>query len=155
MSRTIKRIVVHCTDSDDSLDIGFREIDQWHKERGWLSKSGISCGYHYIIRRDGSIEKGRQDWENGAHVKGHNKTSIGVVWVGRNQIADKQYQALMKLLRGLMKQYSVDIEDVLGHTELDHLKTCPNLNMLKLRGNLLFQKYDEEVDALIAEIMKI
>ena len=153
-NRNIKKIFVHCTDSQDSLDIGFREINEWHKKKGWLSKSGISCGYHYIIRRDGRVERGRNDWENGAHVKGHNKTSIGVVWVGRNDMSQAQYDVLLPLLRGLMNQYNVDIENVLGHGEVDHFKTCPNLNMLKLRGNLLFTSADKITDQL-KEIMKL
>mgnify|MGYP000216638173 CR=1 FL=1 len=29
--RHIKKVIVHCTDSDDSLDIGYKEIDEWHR----------------------------------------------------------------------------------------------------------------------------
>ena len=152
--RNIKEIFIHCTDSDDSLDIGFREIDQWHKERGWLSQSGVSCGYHYIVRRDGVVERGRFDWENGAHVRGRNKRSLGVVWVGRNEITPKQFKSMLALVRGLMNQYNVDIEDVLGHSEVDHIKTCPNLDMLKVRGNLLFTRTDDMSEELKELIKK-
>lgn len=142
--RTIKKIVIHCTDSDDSLDIGFREINQWHKERGWLSASGISCGYHYIIRRTGVVERGRPDADRGAHVAGHNAESIGITWVGRRELSQKQYESMMALIRGLMHQYTVDITHVVGHYELDSKKTCPNLNMDKLRANLLFPGGDHD-----------
>ena len=152
--RDIKYIIVHCTDSDDSLDIGFREIDQWHNERGWLSGTGISCGYHYVVRRSGKLEKGRPDWEVGAHVKGWNKNSIGIVWVGKKDIAKDQYHTLMATIRGLMNQYRVPVENVLGHCEIDHLKTCPNLHMLKLRANLVFFKA-EDIDDQIKVIMKL
>lgn len=138
--RKISKIIVHCTDSDDSLDIGFREINDWHKQRGFLSPSGISCGYHYVIRRNGSTERGRPDEEAGAHVKGHNANSIGVVWVGRNQIGTKQLETLNAVLWGLLKQYSLEITDIYGHKELFEGKTCPNLDMNKLRANLLFYK---------------
>jgi len=141
--RNIKKIVIHCTDSDDSLDIGFKEINEWHKERGWLSPSGISCGYHYVIRRNGKIEAGRPEIERGAHVKGHNRDSIGIVWVGRKDPSREQYKSLLALTRTIINRHNIDIENVLGHTELDHLKTCPNLSMVKFRGDLLFVKYED------------
>lgn len=138
--RKIKKIIVHVTDSDDSLDIGFPEINEWHKQRGWLSPSGISCGYHYIIRRDGRIEQGRPLEEVGAHVYRHNKDSVGVVWVGRNQIGSRQYQVLLALVRTLINNFDLREDDVFGHSEFDFHKTCPNLDMLKFRGDLIFQK---------------
>lgn len=140
--RPIKKIFIHVTDSDDSLDIGYREINDWHKARGFLSPSGISCGYHYIIRRNGTIELGRPDEEIGSHVKGQNTHSIGIVWVGRNQIDKKQEKTLYVLLRNLLNQYSLEVTDVYGHCEYDSHKTCPNLDMNKIRANLLFFKGD-------------
>ena len=48
------------------MDIGFEEINQWHRQRGWLS-----CGYHFIIiRRSGVIEDGRTTDAVGAHCRG-------------------------------------------------------------------------------------
>ena len=138
--RKIKKIFVHVTDSDDSLDIGFAEINEWHKERGWLSPSGISCGYHYIILRSGRIELGRPLEEVGAHVYKHNRDSIGIVWVGRNQIDKRQYDMLLQLLRTLLNNYNLKEDDVFGHNEFDFGKTCPNIDMLKLRGDLIFQR---------------
>lgn len=138
--RAIKKIVVHVTDSDDSLDIGFREINEWHRERGWLSPSGISCGYHYIIRKNGNVEIGRPEKETGAHVKGHNSTSLGIVWVGRKDITSAQRESLFAMLKGLCNKYNLDpTEDVYGHYELDKNKTCPNLDMVKIRAELVFK----------------
>lgn len=136
--RAINKIVIHCTASDDSLDIGFREINQWHKDRGFLSPSGIHCGYHYIIRRNGTTERGRPDSEAGAHVSGHNAKSLGICWVGLNTPSQKQLETLFALTRGLMNQYKVSIDNVVGHYELFSGKTCPNLDMNKFRAELLF-----------------
>lgn len=143
--REITKIIVHCTDSDDSVDIGFKEVNQWHKERGWLSPSGISCGYHYIVRKDGKVERGRPDDELGAHVRGHNWGSIGISWVGRNDLNESQYATLKALIRGLMNQYDVDIDNVHGHYELDNKKTCPNLNMVHFRAELLFSELEYSI----------
>lgn len=138
--RKINKLVIHVSDSPDSLDIGFRDINEWHKQRGWMSPSGISCGYHYIIRRNGTTERGRPDTEMGAHVKHHNSKSLGIVWVGRKQMDPRQEKTLLVLLRGLMNQYNIPIDNVFGHYELDSGKTCPNIDMNWLRAELLFVK---------------
>lgn len=49
------------------------QVDSWHKANGW---SGI--GYHYFIRKDGTIYRGRPEWAIGAHASGKNSESIGV-----------------------------------------------------------------------------
>lgn len=137
--RRINRIVVHCTASSDSIDVGFREIDEWHRQRGFLSDSGISCGYHWIIRRDGRVERGRPETEPGAHAKGYNSNSIGVVWVGIKQIGFNQRKQLLRVLRGAMDAHGVDILNVVGHNELpDVKKECPVIDMNRLRADLLF-----------------
>ncbi len=49
------------------------DVDLWHKERGW---SGI--GYHFLVRKDGRIYRGRPLNKMGAHVSGMNNCSIGI-----------------------------------------------------------------------------
>lgn len=137
--RNIKKLVVHCTASPDYRDIGFKEINDWHKKRGWKSKSGISCGYHYIIRRNGEIERGRPDQEIGAHAYGTNSNSIGIVWVGTDKISPEQVKSLVSLLHLLMGKYDIDVDDVLGHREaVETDKTCPNIDMNKIRAEIIF-----------------
>lgn len=136
----ISKIIVHCSDSDDSLDIGFREIDEWHRQRGWLSPSGISCGYHFIIRRDSKIEIGRPLEEIGAHCKGHNTGSIGICVVGRKKFDPKQIATLLKKVNDLRAMFKIPIDKVYGHYEFEPNKTCPNMDMVKVRAELLFVK---------------
>ena len=78
-TRDITEVVVHWTGTYIDQDIGAEDVHSWHQARGW---SG--CGYHYIIRRDGTIERGRPINYTGAHAKanGHNNQSIGVSFVG-------------------------------------------------------------------------
>lgn len=78
----IKQVIVHCSYTPPGMDIGAAEIREWHtlpepKGRGWRD-----IGYHVVIRRDGTIETGRPFFEIGAHCKGQNLDSIGVVLVG-------------------------------------------------------------------------
>jgi len=132
--REIKEIVIHCTASPDYMDIGANTIKQWHLDRGWSD-----IGYHYVIRRNGEIEKGRPDDIAGAHARGVNQTSIGVVWVGETQIDVLQEKAMMSLIHFLMGKYNIKIENVLGHCEaVKTSKTCPNLNMNRVRAELVF-----------------
>lgn len=136
--REIGKIVIHCTASPDSLDIGVREVRQWHIDRGWTD-----IGYHILVRRSGVAEAGRSYDKVGAHVAGHNSDSLGIVWVGQDQIAQKQMDTLLVIVRGLMHQYNLSVDDVYGHYELDSKKTCPNLDMNRFRAELLFTKVDD------------
>ena len=120
--RHIDMHIIHCSDTPEKMDIGFEEIDAWHKERGW---SG--CGYHYIIRRDGKIEAGRSVEHIGAHARGHNNNSIGTCLVGRNKFTDDQFKSLNKLHNILSASYPN--MEVLGHRDVDGYKTCPNFEV--------------------------
>ena len=141
--RRVKNVVVHCTATEDSKDFGFRDIDEWHRQRGWLSDSGVSCGYHWVVRRDGRVERGRLESESGAHVAGHNKDTIGVVWVGIKQIGFQQRKQLLKLLRDIIDRHGLSSLDVNGHNEYPGVKKeCPVIDMDKLRADLLFELGD-------------
>ena len=54
-----------------------------HLDNGW---DGI--GYHKVILRSGIIENGRPEFWIGAHVKGLNKSSLGVCLIGSKIFTD-------------------------------------------------------------------
>lgn len=130
------RIVVHCSDTPPDMDIGKAEIDQWHKQRGW---SGI--GYHFVIRRDGMVEKGRDLSEEGAHARGYNHCP-GVCLVGgakrledgslkaESNFTRYQLEALVSLI-DFIREYASDVKlDVVGHHDLPGVdKECPSFNV--------------------------
>ncbi len=139
LRKTTEMIVVHVTATPPSADIGAEEVDRMHRARGW---SGI--GYHFVIRRDGRIEKGREEAAIGAHVAGFNSHSLGVAMVGGVDASGKpehnatpaQMEALEGLLRELVGRYP-DAR-ICGHRDLspdrdhdglvepwEHLKACP------------------------------
>lgn len=117
--RVITKLVIHCSDSKTG-DVN--TIDRWHRERGWSK-----IGYHYIITRDGSIQKGRDEEEVGAHVEGHNKNSLGICLVGVDQFTDLQYSSLRSLVLYLLGSYGLGLEAVRCHYEFNPGKTCPNI----------------------------
>ena len=78
-TRAITEVVVHWTATYTNQDIGSEQVHEWHLQRGW---SGV--GYHYIIRRDGRLQRARPINRVGAHANanGHNNYSIGVSFAG-------------------------------------------------------------------------
>jgi len=127
--RKINKIIVHCSDSPDFRDIGVDEIRRWHVDgNGWSD-----IGYHFVITRSAQIQIGRSVDVVGAHTRGQNADSIGVCWVGRDKPTDAQYMALVGLIVSLLEKFSLDKSKVMGHFEYDNKKTCPNLDMEKLR----------------------
>jgi N-acetylmuramoyl-L-alanine amidase len=128
--RQINRIIIHCTATPEGRDHTAKEIDRWHKAQGW---SGI--GYHYVIRLNGTVESGRPIDKVGAHVKGHNADSIGVVYVGGCDKAMKpkdtrtpaQKLALRGIVDGFKEKYAH--ATVHGHNEFDKGKACPSFNV--------------------------
>lgn len=114
------------------MDVGVKEINQWHKQRGW-----DSIGYHYVIRRNGQIEKGRDESIAGAHCRGYNQSSIGVCCVGgvaedgktpEDTRTEEQKRALVQLVRTLKRKYP--IATIHGHNEFAP-KACPSFNVQK------------------------
>lgn len=123
-----EHIVVHCSATKPSKNIGVRDIRLWHKSNGWLD-----VGYHYIIRRNGVIEEGRSHESIGAHAKGINDKSVGICLVGgcseetgapEANYTEEQMQALLVLLTRLTTVEYPDAK-VIGHRDVDSSKECP------------------------------
>lgn len=134
--REIDHLIIHCSASPPSQDIGASDIDRWHRAKGWLGN-----GYHFVIRRNGLIEshatgsRCRPLDQAGAHVgdcgPGWNKRSIGVCLVGgvdeKNRAEDnftpEQYASLKVLVEYLVRSYP-GIK-VMGHRDLIKLTGAP------------------------------
>ena len=135
--RNIDLIVVHCADTYLRMDIGFKEINQWHLDKGW---SG--CGYHFIVRLDGTIETARNIDKSGAHCKDYNRNSIGVCYVGgkgdNGKPEDTRTNAQKKTLSALIISLQASHPEAIikGHNELSN-KACPSYDVQKDLNNLL------------------
>lgn len=138
--RPVNKIVIHCSATREGDDSVTREvIDRWHKAKGW-----IQIGYHFVVNIDGSIEIGRPISQVGAHVYGHNKGSIGIVYIGgldkkgkpKDTRSPEQKKSLLFIVQ-LLKQLYPEAE-VLGHRDLspdvdgdgvieswEWMKSCP------------------------------
>ena len=136
--RNIDKLIIHCSatrECDDSVNASV--IDRWHKARGWKG-----CGYHFIVLIDGTIETGRMIDKVGAHVKGMNKSSIGICYIGglekdaktpKDTRTPAQKESLLLLIKTLKKIYP---EATLhGHNEFSN-KACPSFDVQSQYKNI-------------------
>ena len=141
--RNINEIVVHCTAtrpdwwSDRSTEEKTREVRQWHLDRGWKD-----IGYHWLIDRDGTVVKGRDESVVGAHVKDHNANSIGVSLFGghggsnddkfQDNFTPEQDASLRQLIRDIKDRHN--ITKISGHNEYAN-KACPCFHVTNWLNN--------------------
>ncbi|SHJ63335.1 N-acetylmuramoyl-L-alanine amidase [Clostridium cavendishii DSM 21758] len=114
-------IVYHHT-ADDNLTP--EQIDAMHKKRGW---AGI--GYHFYIRKDGTIYRGRPENAVGAHAPGVNDKAFGIAVEGNlnnEKLTPQQMKSLIALSRYLMKKYN--IKDLKRHKDVKPTTECPGAN---------------------------
>lgn len=117
----VEYIVVHHTAV--AIDQTVEEIHNFHKNtRGW---SGI--GYHYYIRFEGGIYKGRPDEKQGVHTPGKNSKSLAVCVAGNFSEENllerqEQFESLVAVLKWLKEQYPK--AEIGGHSDYANSQ-CP------------------------------
>ena len=143
-NRRIDTLVLHCAATVNTIDYDAYDIDKWHLNRGW---SGI--GYHYVVLLDGTVQKGRWVDYIGAHVKGHNRHTIGICYIGGlgedrrpayDQMTAPQEESVIKLIQKMLDGYRLDPNHggLLGHNEFPGvMKSCPCMHMDQFRKNFV------------------
>lgn len=134
--RDIREIHIHCTATIEGREFGVKDIDQWHRKRGWNG-----CGYHYVIRLNGDIEQGREEWEIPASMKGRNKSAIAIAYIGgvdeggnpKDTRTEAQKQSMLDLLKRLKNKYPK--AKIIGHNEFSK-KSCPCFDVQNEYGSL-------------------
>ena len=136
--RELTRLVVHHTDTYENMDTSVEDIDDWHKQRGWSE-----IGYHFVIRRDGRIQVGRDIEKTGAHARagGFNRKSVGIAFVGgkvgssrrggnqrsKTTFTDKQWEAFDRFLSDWHRVFPNS--QILGHNDTDRTHTDPEFDV--------------------------
>ena len=126
-------------------DLSAQEVHEKHinKEK-W---AGI--GYHYVIRWDGTIERGRAENLLGAHAEGYNKGNIGILVSGtfmdgseHPEPSEQQMRSLTGLVADICKRYDIvpSRDTIKGHRDL-MATACP--------GDNLYNKLDSLVQSVI------
>ncbi|QDP52349.1 MAG: putative endolysin [Prokaryotic dsDNA virus sp.] len=124
---TPERITVHCSANKKGRYLTVNELRRYHVET--LKWSDV--GYHYVIRTDGAVDKGRPLTQQGAHVRGHNKNNIGICLIGGLDAkgkpsftyTDAQMHALYGLVISLCLEHGISYHKVCGHRDFS-----PDLN---------------------------
>lgn len=135
--RNINKIIIHCSATPEGKDFTVKDIDTWHRQRGFKK-----IGYHYVVYRDGTYHRGRADEEIGAHCTGQNANSIGVCYIGgcakdgrtpKDTRTEAQKKTLITLLRTLRARYPK--ATIHGHREFAN-KACPSFDAKKEYANI-------------------
>jgi N-acetylmuramoyl-L-alanine amidase len=129
--RKIDKIIIHCSATKAGQHFTVKDIDQWHKARGFAK-----IGYHYVIYLDGTVHKGRPEEEMGAHCLGRNSSSVGICYVGGLDLDGKpsdtrteaQKASLISLVDDLKVKYPK--AEIYGHYEFA-AKACPCFDVKK------------------------
>lgn len=148
-SRT-DQIVIHHTGDGANQNYTAKEIHKMHLNLGW---SGI--GYHFVIQKDGTIDRGRPEETTGAHAEGENNHTIGINVAGDFETgapANEQLEAVSMLCAALCTKYNIapDARGIVGHRDL-MATACPGKNLYKLlpdiRGKAIwYQQHPPETE---------
>ena len=129
--RKIDKIILHCSGTPELKDFDVEDIRDWHVN----GNNWSDVGYHFIIKLDGTIQDGRPLQKIGAHVKGKNRSSIGICYIGgmnrdmtdwEDTRTEKQKESLLKLINDLKKRFPNTI--VYGHKDFTNKKLCPSFD---------------------------
>lgn len=143
---TTKYLVVHCAATQNVSSFTWKTIDQMHRQQGWL---GI--GYHFVIRTDGTIQRGRPLEAIGSHVKGYNNCSVGICLIGGvdskgksvDNFTEEQKESL-KCLLDYLRGYYKDEVTVLGHRDFAGVnKDCPCFDVKGWYKGAKFARYED------------
>lgn len=146
--RDITEMIVHWSETMTHANLTGDQLEE-------LTGAGTNA-FHYIIRRDGSVERGVPLESSGDHTTGHNKYSIGVCLVGgvrashvdtrgtveeritEDSMTRSQYNTLNHLFRVFFSQYPG--AQALGHNEVDPSQNGPGFKVSRYVETLFGKK---------------
>lgn len=114
------RIILHHAEASECSP---EDIQRWHLANGW---SG--AGYHFEVRKNGTVHSLRPEWAVGSHAKGSNYDSIGICFEGNymtEEMPKAQLDAGRELIAHLKAKYGIDT--VLRHKDVCDTN-CPGDN---------------------------
>lgn len=152
----MKQVIIHCAATPNGKSYSVDQIDDMHRRRGFrrtdrniaaFNSKHKHIGYNFYIDVDGSCHYGRGMNEVGAHVRGHNRGTVGVCMAGTDKFTSKQWSTLRNLINILDYMYQYKIE-VKGHrdyspdlngdgkiTPNEFTKLCPGFDVNKWTSN--------------------
>lgn len=120
-TREIDRVFLHCSASDVPAHDDVSVMRDWHVNgNGWSD-----VGYHYFIRKDGTVQEGRSVEKTPAAQQGHNRGTIAICCHGLkvHNFTPAQYASVVELCGQINRVYNGEVT-FHGHCEVSS-KTCP------------------------------
>ena len=118
--RPIRKIILHCSATDEDIHDNIEYIDRLHRSFGW-----DMVGYSFFIAKNGGLYIGRPLYKIPAATRGHNKTSIAICLSGLKYFRPQQFDSLKKLCLNLVTTFGLTHENIHAHNEFNKNKTCP------------------------------
>lgn len=118
--KSTSRIILHHAEASQCTA---EDIHRWHLNNGWAG-----AGYHFLVRKDGSIYRLRPENKVGSHAKGANSNSIGICFEGAymtETMPQAQINAGKELVADLKSKYG--ISKVQRHSDV-YPTSCPGTN---------------------------
>lgn len=157
--RSTKRIIIH---HSASADVSAATIHGWHLARVDNGVPWLGIGYNFVIRADGSIERGRAEDLIGAHAgAGANGDSIGVCLTGdftKHPPTERQMLSLVELIKYLRGKYgnlsAIGHKDVMATACPGHMFAWTELHK-RLEGPTVAEEWKRNImsDGMAAGIL--
>ncbi len=126
---------------------GNGSVEAIHKAH--LARNWYGIGYHYYIRKDGSIWRGRPEDSVGTHTVGKNTVSVAVCFEGNFEtdvMPEAQLESGRQLIADILGRY----QGIKVSTHRDHDSTaCPGKNFPQ---ELIDLKVTDDCAAFIAQL---
>lgn len=152
INRDITEVVIHWSDTFiDQGGIGSEELHEW-------SNDGIE--YHYVIKRNGDIQKGCPANETSLHAEGHEKYSIAICLIagyscpagtenlekyyGDDSITAEQWKTLASILSAFYVIWPGG--QVWGHNDISDEHVDPGFDV----SDFIYKKFGKRNATLVA-----
>lgn len=135
MGRLIINIVVHCTATPQNVTVK-NVMDYFFRPKAHGGAGWENPGYHYIIKRDGTIVRTQPESEPANGVYGYNKHAIHVAYLGGVTEDGKPYDtrspeqrtSMLHLLLHLKMKHPTAL--IRGHRDFPRVhKACPSFDV--------------------------
>lgn len=140
IKREITEAIIHWTETRTDQDIGSEDLEKY------ASSSGGNVPYHYLIRRNGTLQRGLDREEIGEALNnGHEKYAIQIAFVGgintsqRSRASDEIYKSRNSLTIEQMKTFKTVVRvlyeskpgiQILGHNDIDSTQVDPGFDVV-------------------------
>jgi hypothetical protein len=129
-TRKVDTCFIHCSASDAIEADDVSVIRQWHLARGWRD-----VGYHFFIKKNGTVQPGRDLELIPAAQYGYNTGTIAICCHGLKVelFTSAQFKSLLELAREINKSYGSRRLKYRGHCEVS-AKSCPVFDYRRVLG---------------------